>query len=148
MSRITDTRVIDKCLKLLKDCRGTAFVEFGLLAPIFFLVVVAIMDFGRMMWLSNTVEHAATEGARYAAVRGSNKATVATTQTITDFVQARAELIPPSDMNITVSWTPTDNNNPGSTVTVQVTYNYEYLLAGFLGFVPVDLEGTSTMVID
>ena len=148
MSRITDTRVIDKCLKLLKDCRGTAFVEFGLLAPIFFLIIVVIMDFGRMMWLSNTVEHAATEGARYAAVHGSNKATVATTQTITDLVRDRAELIPPSDMNIEVSWTPTDNNNPGSTVTVQVTYNYEYLLVGFLGFDPVDLQVTSTMIIN
>ena len=142
------SRITDKCLKLLKDCRGTAFIEFGLLAPIFLLVIVGIVDFGRMGWLSNTVEHAATEGARYAAVHGSNKATVATTQTITDLVRDRAELIPPSDMNIEVSWTPTDNNNPGSTVTVQVTYNYEYLLVGFLGFDPVDLQGTSTMVIN
>ena len=142
------SRITDKCLKLLKDCRGTAFIEFGLLAPIFLLVIVGIVDFGRMGWLSNTVEHAATEGARYAAVHGSNKATVATTQTITDLVRDRAELIPPSDMNIEVSWTPTDNNNPGSTVTVQVTYNYEYLLVGFLGFDPVDLQGTSTMIIN
>jgi Flp pilus assembly protein TadG len=142
------SKITDRCLKLLKDCRGTAFVEFGLLAPVFFLVTVGIVDFGRMVWLSNTVEHAATEGTRYAAVRGSNKATVATTQTITDFVKGQAELIPPSDMNIVVSWTPTDNNNPGSTVTVQVTYNFEYLLVGFLGFDPVDLEGTSTMVIN
>ena len=142
------SRLTGKCLKLLKDCRGTAFVEFGLLAPIVFIVTIGIVDFGRMVWLSNTVEHAATEGARYAAVRGSNKATVATTQTITDFVEGQAELIPPNDMNIVVSWTPTDNNNPGSTVTVQVTYNFEYLLVGFLGFDPVDLEGTSTMVIN
>ncbi len=142
------SRITEKCLKLLKDCRGTAFVEFGILAPVFFLVTVGIVDFGRMVWLSNTVEHAATEGARYAAVHGSNKATPATTQTITDFVQNQAELIPPSDMPIVVSWTPPGNNNPGSTVTVQVTYNFEYLLVGFLGFDPVDLEGTSTMVIN
>ena len=140
--------ITDKCLKLLKDCRGTAFVEFGLLAPVLFLVSVGIVDFGRMVWLSNTVEHAATEGARYAAVHGSNKATVATTQTITDFVEGQAELIPPNDMDIDVTWIPADNNNPGSTVTVQVTYNYEFLLVGFLGFDPVDLEGTSTMVIN
>ncbi len=142
-------RIIDRCLKLLKDCRGTAFVEFGLLAPVFFLVTVGILDFGRMVWLSNTVEHAATEGARYAAIRGSKKATVATTQTITDFVRGQAELIPPSDMTVNVSWTPANNNNPGSTVTVQVIYDdFEYLLVGFLGFDPVDLKGTSTMVIN
>lgn len=142
------SRITDKCLKLLKDCRGAAFVEFGLLAPIFFIVIIGMVDFGRMMWLSNTVEHAATEGARYAAVRGSNKATVATTQTITDYVEGQAELIPPGDMNIAVSWTPANNNNPGSSVTVQITYNFEYLLVGFLGFDPVDLEGTSTMVVN
>ena len=142
------SRITDKCLKLLKDCRGTAFIEFGILAPVFFLVTVGILDFGRMMWLSNTVEHAATEGARYAAVRGSNKPTVATTQTITDFVKDQAELIPPGDMNIDVSWIPANNNNPGSSVTIQVTYNFEYLLVGFLGFDPVDLKGTSTMVIN
>ncbi len=142
------SRIIDKCLKLLKDCRGTAFVEFGLLAPLFFLVIVGILDFGRMVWLSNSVEHAATEGARYAAVRGAGKPTVATAQQIEDFARAQVTLIPTSDMTVNVSWTPTNDNNPGSTVTIQVTYNFEYLLVGFLGFDPVDLEGTSTMVIN
>ena len=143
------SRMIDKYLKILKDRRGTAFVEFGLLAPIFFLVIVGIVDFGRMMWLSNSVEHAATEGARYAAVRGVGKPTVATAQQIQDFARAQVTLIPTSEMTVNVSWTPTNNNNPGSTVTVQVTYDdFEYLLVGFLGFDPVDLEGTSTMVIN
>ena len=143
------SRMIDKYLKILKDRRGTAFVEFGLLAPIFFLVIVGIVDFGRMMWLSNSVEHAATEGARYAAVRGVGKPTVATAQQIQDFARAQVTLIPTSEMTVNVSWTPTNNNNPGSTVTVQVTYDdFEYLLAGFLGFDPVDLKGSSTMVIN
>ena len=142
------SRITNKYLKLLKDFRGTAAVEFAFLAPIFFIVTVGIVDFGRVVWLSNTIEHAATEGARYAAVHGSNKATVATTQTITDFVEGKAELIPPSDMDIDVSWIPADDNSPGSTVTVQITYDYEFLLVGFLGFDPVELEGTSTMVIN
>ncbi len=143
------SRTIGKYLKFLKDRRGAAFVEFGLIAPIFFLVIVGIVDFGRMMWLSNSVEHAATEGARYAALRGVGKPTVATAQEIEDFARARITLIPTGDMTVNVSWTPTNNNNPGSTVTVQVTYDdFEYLLAGFLGFDPVDLKGSSTMVIN
>ena len=63
-------------------------------------------------------------------------------------MRGQAELIPPGDMNIDVSWTPPNDNTPGSSVTIQVTYNFEYLLVGFLGFDPVDLEGTSTMVIN
>ncbi len=132
--------------KLLKDHKGTAFIEFALIAPIFFLVTFGIIDFGRMMWLNNTVEHAATEGARYAAVRGSNKPSPATETQVVSFVQNRADGMALTPSEIAVTWTP--NNNAGSTVTVQVTYNYEYIIAGFLGFDPVDLQGTSTMVVN
>ncbi len=132
--------------KLLKDHKGTAFIEFALIAPIFFLVTFGIIDFGRMMWLNNTVEHAATEGARYAAVRGSNKPSPATETQVVSFVQNRADGMALTTSEIAVTWTP--NNNAGSTVTVQVTYNYEYIIAGFLGFDPVDLQGTSTMVVN
>ncbi len=132
--------------KLLKDHKGTAFIEFALIAPIFFLVTFAIIDIGRMMWLNNTVEHAATEGARYAAVRGSNKPSPVTETQVVSFVQGRADGMALTTSEIAVTWTP--NNNAGSTVTVQVTYNYEYIIAGFLGFDPVDLQGTSTMVVN
>ncbi len=132
--------------KLLKDHKGAAFIEFALIAPIFFLVTFAIIDFGRMMWLNNTVEHAATEGARFAAVRGSNKPSPATETQVVTFVQGRADGMALTPSEIAVTWTP--NNNAGSTVTVQVTYNYEYIIAGFLGFDPVDLQGRSTMVIN
>ncbi len=132
--------------KLLKDHKGAAFIEFALIAPIFFLVTFAIIDFGRMMWLNNTVEHAATEGARFAAVRGSNKPSPATETQVVTFVQGRADGMALTTSEIAVTWTP--NNNAGSTVTVQVTYNYEYIIAGFLGFDPVDLQGRATMVVN
>ena len=132
--------------KLWKDRRGVAFVEFALVGSILILVTFAIIDFGRMMWLNNTVEHAATEGARYAAIRGSNKPSPATETQVVTFVQNRADGMALTPSEIDVTWTP--NNNPGSTVTVQVTYNYEYIIAGFLGFDPVDLQGRSTMVVN
>ena len=140
------SRIMRNLWKLWKNQKGAAFVEFALVGPILILVTFAIMDFGRMMWLNNTVEHAATEGARYAAVRGANKPTPATETQIVTFVQGRADGMALTTSEINVTWTP--NNNPGSTVTVQVTHNYEYIIASFLGFDPVDLQGTSTMVIN
>ena len=138
--------------KLLKDRSGTAFVEFALLASIFFIVCFAVIDFGRMMWLNNTVEHIAAEGARYAAVRGSDKPTPVTASEIVTYIQDRADGIPDADMTISVTWPewPGANVNPpaGGAVTVLVTYNYTYLIGGMLGFDPVDLQGRSTMIVN
>ena len=133
-------------LKLLRDRSGTALVEFGLLASIFLTLSFAIIDFGRMMWLNNTVEHVATEGARYAAVRGANKASPVDVDQVKTYVRDRAAGVPAADMDISVTWSP--NNNPGGSVTVLVTYNYEYIIGGMLGFDPVDLEGRSTMIVN
>ncbi len=121
-------------------------MEFGLLATIFVTLSFAVIDFGRMMWLNNTVEHVATEGARYAAVRGANKASPVDEDQVTAYVQDRATGIPAADMAISVTWSP--NNNPGGSVTVVVTYNYEYIIGGMLGFDPVDLKGRSTMIVN
>jgi len=133
-------------LKLLKNNSGSSFVEFGILASIFITLSFAIIDFGRMMWLNNTVEHVATEGARYAAVRGSNKSSPVDEDQVTSYVQDRATGVPAADMNISVTWSP--NNNPGGSVTVLVTYNYEYIIGDMLGFDPVDLQGRSTMIVN
>ncbi len=139
-------------LKLLRDRSGTAFVEFGLLAAIFITLSLAIIDFGLMMWLNNTVEHVAAEGARYAAVRGSDKPTPTTAPEIITYIQDRADGIPAADMDITVTWPgwPGLVVNPpaGSTITVLVTYNYDYIIGGMLGFDPVDLQGRSTMIVN
>ena len=133
-------------LKLLKDRSGTAFIEFAILASIFITLSFVIIDFGRMMWLNNTVEHVAAEGARYAAVRGSDKASPVDEDQVKTYVRDRATGIPAADMDIDVTWSP--NNNPGGSVTVLVTYDYDYIIGTMLGFDPVDLEGRSTMIVN
>jgi TadE-like protein len=50
--------------------RGQALAEFALVAPIFFLMVFALMDFGRYVYYVQTLNNAAREGARYAIVHG------------------------------------------------------------------------------
>lgn len=51
----------------LKDERGTVAVEFGLIAPIFFLLVFGIIDFGRAFYTSHDLAAAVREAGRYAA---------------------------------------------------------------------------------
>ena len=55
--------------------RGQALVEFALVFPMFFVLLVAIFDFGRIVWARNSLENAAREGARYAIVHGGSELT-------------------------------------------------------------------------
>jgi hypothetical protein len=51
--------------------RGQAMVEFALIFPVFILLLVGMFDFGRVVWVNNTLATAAREAARYAIVHGS-----------------------------------------------------------------------------
>ena len=52
----------------LRSERGTAVVEFALVGPILFLLVLGILDFGRALNYYNTLTQLAGQGARAAAV--------------------------------------------------------------------------------
>ena len=52
--------------------RGQALVEFALVAPVFFLVLFAIIEAGRFMFYYEILNNATREGARYAIVNGAN----------------------------------------------------------------------------
>jgi TadE-like protein len=51
--------------------RGQAMVEFALIFPIFILLLVGMFDFGRVVWVNNTLATAAREAARFAIVHGT-----------------------------------------------------------------------------
>ena len=51
--------------------RGASAVEFALVAPVFFLLIFGIVDFGLGIWTYNNLSQAVREGARYAIVRGA-----------------------------------------------------------------------------
>jgi Flp pilus assembly protein TadG len=47
-------------------------VEFALIAPLFFLLLFSIIEFGRAVYYIQMLNSAAREGARYAIVHGQN----------------------------------------------------------------------------
>ena len=54
--------------------RGQAMVEFALVIPVFLLLMVGLFDFGRVIWVNDTLSTAAREAARYAIVHGAKSA--------------------------------------------------------------------------
>jgi len=53
---------------LRRGQRGQAMVEFALVAPIFFLLLFAVIDFGRYVYTANGLNEAAREAARIGSV--------------------------------------------------------------------------------
>jgi len=49
--------------------RGQAMVEFALVLPLFILLLVGLLDVGRLVFINNSVSEAAREGARWGAVQ-------------------------------------------------------------------------------
>jgi hypothetical protein len=100
---------------------GGSMVEFAiaagfLFAPLFF----GIFEFGLAFWSKNAAAGDAREAARYAIVRGSTSANVATVDSIRQFVKQRTSLrtFGPDSIRVYASW-PT-NNHAGSMVYVSI----------------------------
>ena len=47
---------------------GAAALEFGLVAPVFFLMIFGLIEFGRMMMVQQSLTNAAREGCRTAVL--------------------------------------------------------------------------------
>jgi Flp pilus assembly protein TadG len=81
---------------LRRDHRGTTAIEFGLIAPTLFLLLLGCMEFGRMLWTEDALNFAVQEAARCASVTpstcgsSSQIATYAANQISTNYVPASA----------------------------------------------------------
>jgi Flp pilus assembly protein TadG len=79
--------------QLARQERGAAAVEFALIAPLLFMLIFGIFEFGRVWSQKNVYIGAAREGARYAAVNCgdtvSNGQAACTTATPWDEVKQR-----------------------------------------------------------
>jgi Flp pilus assembly protein TadG len=64
--------------------RGTAIVEFAIVAPLFFLVILGIIEFGRMVMVQQILTNASREGARRAILEGATAPDVETI--VTDYL--------------------------------------------------------------
>lgn len=135
---------------------GQALVEFSLVAPLFFLILFAIIDFGRYVYYVQILNNAAREGARYAIVHGANSipptgppddpsgaAVIDVVRTYAIGVIGRADA---SVLLIVPTWDP-DNNHRGSKVTVEVTYAFRSAIP-IVPIPAIPVKGESTLVVN
>lgn len=124
--------------------RGSLMTEFAMVLPIIMLFGVGVIEIGRVMYTSSTIEEAAREAARFAVVRGATATKAATVGDIRDAVIENAPRLDAANMNVVVTYEP--DNAPGSFVTVRVEYGYEFLIPATT-IAPIVLSGASKMMI-
>lgn len=116
--------------------RGTAAVEFALLLPIVFLLLLALVQVGVLARDSLLLTQASRAGAREAAVQPSTDAVVLA-------VRAAATGLEPDRLRVDVAW----SGARGTPVTVSVGYEASIapLIAGWLLPESVSLTASATM---
>jgi Flp pilus assembly protein TadG len=99
---------------LARSQRGATAVEFAIVAPIFFLFLLASFEFGWMNVLRHTADNAAYEAARAAMVPGATAAdAVSKANSILSIVKARKA-------QVTVTPTVITDTTDHVTVTIDV----------------------------
>ena len=80
--------------RALKETTGVAAVEFGLMIPLFGLMLISVTDIGLGVYRKMQVESAAQAGAQYAVVRGFDASAISTA--VTSAINATAVTANPS----------------------------------------------------
>ena len=138
-----------------REDRGSSLIEFCLISVILVIVLLGVVEMGRMVLVYTTIANAAREGARYAIVHGKDQTvspsgpgdpcTCPDVQTVVKNF-AGAGLLNTDSLTITVSY-PNGDNKAGSHVSVKVTYPYDPLVNYFGSILNQTLASTSQGVI-
>lgn len=135
---------------------GASLVEFSLTAFLFVIVLLGIVEMGRMVLVYTAVSDAAHAGLRYAIVHGSENtssgmatacapnACSGVNTAVNNY--ASAGLINTANVTTTVSF-PDSSTAAGSRVTVSVSYTYDPLVSYFNSKLRVNMGSTSQGVI-
>jgi Flp pilus assembly protein TadG len=126
---------------------GNTFVESALVFLGFMFIILGIEEFGRMVFAFNFVSQAATEGARWASVRGSTTCPASspgTNSALTTYVDQWAAGLNTASVTVTLSCSP--SSTPGSTVTVTVAYAWTAIVGKIVPS-SINMSDSSTMLI-
>jgi hypothetical protein len=140
-----------------RDDTGTALVEFALVVPLFLVLVMGMLHFGKAInyWLDQN--HLASEGARYAAVNKNPGADDGLS--LQDWLRQEADTeelrdggteAVPNSLLVCVEFPGGDPPEVGDPVKISVrtTYNWIPLLADVVDTAATPIRGSATMRLE
>jgi len=143
-------------VKIARDSRGTAAIEFALIGPVLLLLLGGLGDFALAFWYKGLLASSVAQGASYAAMKGPTVTALA----IRGIVGQKLAL-PASSITVTgpscycVSGRPAVKANqvcenpcpggarPGSYVEISARYTYQPILPSFSKLVSPVLTETA-----
>jgi len=118
---------------------GQAVVELALVVPVLVLLLLGIAEFGRLYGAYLTVEQAAREGARVAALGGSDAQVTQTVDKVASWLDTT---------KLTVQITPPDGQRlAGQSVKVEVDYRFSFVAPVISRLVGDSILLHSTMIM-
>jgi Flp pilus assembly protein TadG len=119
--------------------------EFALVLTPCLTLFFGIINFALALYCYDFVCYSAQQAVRYATVHGATAPSPVTSAGVTTFVDGLVVgVLKTSSLTVATTWAP--NNNPGSVVTVIVTYNFPPLTS-LVSSVTIPLTRTAAMVI-
>ena len=114
---------------LVRNQDGVAAVEFALIAPAFFALLLAVIDVGRYMWVLNTMQYAIDEAVRTGVIRELPD------DEIKDKVVAALTPINSATVDVTV-----ESDTGSVTVTASSSYSFFFPLSVAVSETTIDLR--------
>jgi len=114
--------------------RGSAAIEFALLAPALFTMVLGAVDVGRMFYVRQGLEYATEQAAHYYALNPNG-----VQSDVTTYLQG--QMAGGMGSSVSVGYTDTSNCNTKTNITcttITATYSFSFIV-GYLGL------GTKTL---
>ncbi len=127
--------------RLLGERGGGAIIEFAILGPVLFTMILGAIDVGRMFYVRQSLEYATEQASRYFSLNPTSA-----TSTITTYLQS--QMVGGMGPNISVAYTDTASCNGNAAVTctmISATYTFTFI-AGYLGLGSKTLQAKSQSV--
>ena len=121
-------------VRLWRDRRGTALVEFAIALPVTLMIILGSFEFARAYWVRHTLQFAAEETGRYAMAH-----TNTTADQLKTYARSNLPGLDPASTTVTVTPDSVDNTN---FVTITVTASFNFLIP-FVDLSSMTLTGTT-----
>jgi len=123
-----------RLLRLVRDDRGTALVEFGLLLPVILGTFLGVLQVGMSMFAYNSLRNVTAEASRFALVEYQNGREMADWTALEDRIEALApgSGLATDRLNVEVERAATQRVTGAIELRIDVSYRVQSLLP-FLG---------------
>jgi Flp pilus assembly protein TadG len=135
----------------MKNQKGQALVEFAIILPLLFLLIFGIFEFGRAMFIKNTLNNAARSAVRVAVVTPNltgitYSASQLSTRSATDQIQAKIYdnllYIDKTTATATVTIVGNSPAQPNDTITVKVTGVFGSIVSKITATLQINVPNT------